>query len=121
MPYIGMVDDGIGVAIAGNGSAAKSSDELGRLGASLFGEAGWDSGLDPSLFTPQFADQANVRIARAVTVTAIVATTKRSNPSELNRLRRCSPNGTVASAGRQPSTATVQRPDNSPAMSSATS
>ncbi len=55
MPYIGMVDDGIGVAIAGNGSAAKSSDELGRLGASLFGEAGWDSGLDPSLFTPQFA------------------------------------------------------------------
>jgi sarcosine oxidase len=55
MPYIGMVDDGIGVAIAGNGSAAKSSDELGRLGASLFGEVGWDSGLDPSLFTPQFA------------------------------------------------------------------
>ena len=55
MPYIGMVDDGIGVAIAGNGSAAKSRDELGRLGASLFGEAGWDSGLDPSLFTPQFA------------------------------------------------------------------
>ena len=55
MPYIGMVDDGIGVAVAGNGSAAKSSDELGRLGASLFGEVGWDSGLDPSLFTPQFA------------------------------------------------------------------
>ncbi|HAB56901.1 MAG TPA: hypothetical protein DCE75_02490, partial [Acidimicrobiaceae bacterium] len=55
MPYIGMVDDGIGVAIAGNGSAAKSSDELGRLGASLFGEAGWGSRLDPSLFTPQFA------------------------------------------------------------------
>jgi sarcosine oxidase len=53
MPFIGMVEDGIGVAIAGNGSAAKSSDELGRLGASLFGESGWDSGLDPALFTPQ--------------------------------------------------------------------
>ncbi|MEM8707165.1 MAG: FAD-dependent oxidoreductase [Actinomycetota bacterium] len=53
MPFIGMVDDGIGVAIAGNGSAAKSSDELGRLGASLFGEGGWDSGLDPDLFTPR--------------------------------------------------------------------
>ena len=53
MPYIGMVDDGVAVAIAGNGSAAKSSDELGRLGASLFGESGWDSGLDPAVFTPQ--------------------------------------------------------------------
>ncbi|MEM9464622.1 MAG: FAD-dependent oxidoreductase [Actinomycetota bacterium] len=54
MPYIAMVDDGVGVAIAGNGSAAKSSDELGRLGASLFSESGWDSGLDPALFTPSF-------------------------------------------------------------------
>ena len=121
MPYIGMVDDGIGVAIAGNGSAAKSSDELGRLGASLFGEAGWDSDSTRRSSRRSSPDQAKVRIAKAVTVTAIVVTTKRSNPSELNRLRRCSPNGTVASAGRQPSTATVQRPDNSPAMSSATS
>lgn len=52
MPFIGMVEEGIGVAIAGNGSAAKSSDELGRLGASLFGESGWESGLDPTLFAP---------------------------------------------------------------------
>ncbi|MEM9202126.1 MAG: FAD-dependent oxidoreductase [Actinomycetota bacterium] len=52
MPYIGMVEDGVGVAIAGNGSAAKSSDELGRLGASLFSETGWESRLDASLFTP---------------------------------------------------------------------
>ena len=52
MPYIGWVDDGVAVALAGNGSAAKSSDELGRLGASLFTEAGWDSDLDPALFTP---------------------------------------------------------------------
>lgn len=53
MPFIGMVDDGIGVATAGNGSAAKSSDELGRLGASLFSDSGWESDLDPALFTPQ--------------------------------------------------------------------
>lgn len=52
MPYIGWVDDGVAVAIAGNGSAAKSCDELGRLGSSLFGESGWDSQLDPALFTP---------------------------------------------------------------------
>ena len=75
-----MVDDGIGVAIAGNGSAAKSSDELGRLGASLFGEAGWDSDSTRRSSRRSSSDQANVRIARAVTVTAIVATTKRSNP-----------------------------------------
>lgn len=53
VPYIGWADDGIGVAIAGNGSAAKSSDELGRLGASLFSDAGWDSPLDPAQFAPQ--------------------------------------------------------------------
>jgi len=53
MPYIGWVDDGVAVALGGNGSAAKSSDELGRIAASLFGESGWDSILSPGLFTPQ--------------------------------------------------------------------
>ncbi len=52
-PYVGWVDDGVAVALAGNGSAAKSSDELGRIAATLFGEAGWDSGIDPSVFAPQ--------------------------------------------------------------------
>lgn len=55
VPYIGWVEDGVAVAIAGNGSAAKSSDELGRLGASLFSPAGWDSPIDPGEFTPQLA------------------------------------------------------------------
>ena len=32
-PYVGWIDDGLAVALAGNGSAAKSSDELGRLGS----------------------------------------------------------------------------------------
>lgn len=53
-PYIGFVDDGIAVAIAGNGSAAKSSDELGRLGASLVAAGEWTDTLDPSIFIPQF-------------------------------------------------------------------
>ena len=26
--------------------------ELGRLGAALFGDAAWDSGIDPTVFTP---------------------------------------------------------------------
>lgn len=51
-PYIGWVDDGVAVAIAGNGSAAKSSDELGRLGSTLFSDAGWDSPLAPDQFAP---------------------------------------------------------------------
>ena len=53
MPFIGWVDDGVAVAIAGNGSAAKSSDELGRIGASLFDESGWDSAIDPELLAPR--------------------------------------------------------------------
>lgn len=53
MPFIGWVDDGVAVARGGNGSAAKSSDELGRIAASLFGPEGWDSSLAPHLFAPQ--------------------------------------------------------------------
>jgi sarcosine oxidase len=54
-PHIGWVDDGIAVAIGGNGSAAKSSDELGRLAATLFSDAGWTDELDAALFEPEFA------------------------------------------------------------------
>ncbi len=53
LPYIGFVDDGVAVAIGGNGSSAKSSDELGRLAASLFDDDGWTDSLDQSLFEPQ--------------------------------------------------------------------
>ncbi|MCP4226009.1 MAG: FAD-binding oxidoreductase [Actinomycetia bacterium] len=53
-PYLGWVDEGIAVAIGGNGSAAKSSDELGRLAASLFSPDGWTDSLDASVFEPQF-------------------------------------------------------------------
>jgi sarcosine oxidase len=54
-PYIGWVDDGLAVAVGGNGSAAKSSDELGRLAATLFDEAGWSDSIPADTFTPQFA------------------------------------------------------------------
>ncbi len=52
-PHVGWADDGVAVALAGNGSAAKSSDELGRIAAALFSEAGWDSDIDQSVFAPQ--------------------------------------------------------------------
>lgn len=50
MPYIDMVDDRIGVATGGNGLAAKSGDEIGRLGALTVLGADWDSELEPGLF-----------------------------------------------------------------------
>lgn len=53
LPYLGFVDDGLAVALAGNGSAAKSSDELGRLASLLFAEGGWSDPLDAGEFTPQ--------------------------------------------------------------------
>jgi sarcosine oxidase len=49
-PYVGMVSERLAVAVGGNGKGAKSSDEIGRLGAAvLLGEA-----VDPRL-APRFA------------------------------------------------------------------
>ncbi len=53
-PYIGWVDDRIAVALGGNGSSAKSCDELGRLASTLFSDDGWDDPiLDAATFEPQ--------------------------------------------------------------------
>ena len=52
-PYVGFVDDGVAVAVGGNGSAAKSSDELGRLASMLFSEEGWSDSIDAELLAPQ--------------------------------------------------------------------
>lgn len=45
-PYIDKLADSIYVATAGNGGAAKSSDEIGRLGAILCATDTWDSELN---------------------------------------------------------------------------
>ena len=50
MPYIDMVDDRVGVATGGNGLAAKSGDEIGRLGALTLLGGEWESDLDRGLF-----------------------------------------------------------------------
>ncbi len=52
-PYVGWLDEGLAVAIGGNGEAAKSSDEIGRLAASLFGPDGWTDSLSADTFAPQ--------------------------------------------------------------------
>ena len=51
--YIDWLDDGLAVAIGGNGSAAKSSDEIGRLAASLFTADGWTGSLSQDVFAPR--------------------------------------------------------------------
>ena len=56
-PYIGWINDHVAVAIGGNGSAAKSSDELGRLAASLFDADGWSDSIDPDVFAPVHAGE----------------------------------------------------------------
>ena len=55
-PYIGWVDDRVAVALAGNGSAAKSSDELGRLAATLFLPDGWDETIAAEELRPRLVD-----------------------------------------------------------------
>ena len=50
LPYIDMVDERVGVATGGNGLAAKSGDEIGRLGALTLLGAEWDSDLEQGLF-----------------------------------------------------------------------
>jgi sarcosine oxidase len=53
-PYLGWIDEDLAVAVGGNGGAAKSCDEIGRLAASLFEGEGRviDPGLDLSPFEP---------------------------------------------------------------------
>ncbi|XP_060073896.1 uncharacterized protein LOC132553653 [Ylistrum balloti] len=49
-PYIDLVHSGIGVAIGGNGYAAKSGDEIGRLAAMLVLRGVWDSDIPAETF-----------------------------------------------------------------------
>ena len=46
-PYIGMVSERVGVAVGGNGKGAKSSDEIGRLGAAVLQGEAVDERLAP--------------------------------------------------------------------------
>jgi len=49
-PYIDMVDDRIGLVVGGNGKAAKSSDEIGQLAASMIATGSWTSSMSESVF-----------------------------------------------------------------------
>lgn len=49
-PYVDQLDDGLFVCIGGCGSAAKSSDEIGRMGALLAQHGAWSYDLPASTF-----------------------------------------------------------------------
>lgn len=54
-PYVDQVADGVFVATGGNGSAAKSSDAIGKLAADLVFHDAWVSDIERSFFTAVYA------------------------------------------------------------------
>ncbi len=53
-PYIDMLDDRVGIVVGGNGKAAKSSDEIGRLAAEMIRTGDWSTSLPQPLFAARF-------------------------------------------------------------------
>jgi sarcosine oxidase len=53
-PYVDRVADNLFVAVGGNGKAAKSSDEIGRLGAKLTLTGAWNDDLPGDLFRAHY-------------------------------------------------------------------
>lgn len=58
-PYIDKVHDQLGVAIGGNGRAAKSCDEIGRIAVSMMLK-GWDSDLPQHMFRVKVVDRSKL-------------------------------------------------------------
>jgi len=58
-PYIDMASERIGIVVGGNGKGAKSSDEIGRLGAEMIRTGEWSSSLPESLFAAQYVNGSN--------------------------------------------------------------
>jgi len=59
--YVGLLQPGLAVATGGNGYAAKSSDEIGRLSAAaVLSPDGWgaEEPLDRSIFAPRMRESA---------------------------------------------------------------
>jgi len=51
-PYIDLLTPTLGVALGGNGYAAKSSDEIGRIAADLLVNGEWSHDLARDAFRP---------------------------------------------------------------------
>ncbi|CAC5388000.1 unnamed protein product [Mytilus coruscus] len=53
-PYIDTIHSQLGVSIGGNGYAAKSSDEIGRIAATMMMKNKWDSTIPKNVFQVKF-------------------------------------------------------------------
>ena len=62
-PYIDKVHAQLGVAIGGNGYAAKSSDEIGRIAASMMID-GWRSDIPKDTFRLHIRRKTNANLAK---------------------------------------------------------
>jgi len=58
-PYIDKVHSQLGVSIGGNGYAAKSSDEIGRISAMMMLKENWDSDIPRDVFKLVFKPHEN--------------------------------------------------------------
>lgn len=54
-PYVDMVDEHIGVAAGGNGKSAKSSDEIGRIAATMIQSGNWNTSLPKLAFAARYS------------------------------------------------------------------
>lgn len=52
--YCDMLTSRLGVLIGMNGKGAKSSNEIGRMGASMISKGSWNYDLNPDLFKVQY-------------------------------------------------------------------
>lgn len=57
-PYLGHLDDGLSVAVGGNGHGARGSDEIGRLASTVVLGEPWDFPLPQKTFAPAAAPMA---------------------------------------------------------------
>lgn len=57
-PYIDTIHSQLGVSIGGNGYAAKSSDEIGRIAATMMMKNIWDSTIPKNVFQVKFRKES---------------------------------------------------------------
>lgn len=69
-PMIDQVDEGLFVAVGGNGLGAKASDAIGALAAELMTGRRWDASVDPECFKAHYTDSSAADVERSRNPTA---------------------------------------------------
>lgn len=61
-PYIDLIEPNLGVAMGGNGWAAKSSDEIGRVAAKMMLETKWTYDIPKEKFKLVYENKVNSKL-----------------------------------------------------------